>query len=717
MQFRARKSSISANRQEPRDKRPAVRHTVAMPVCPVPPPTPIAALPYRLFLATLMALALAGNVRAADPAPAADPGIDHAMLDPAISPCQDFYRFSCGGWIAANPIPPHESSWRVDQLLERRVDDQLRAILEKAASQPTNATRRLGDYYATCLDENAIEAAGTAPLNPQLAHIEGMTDKQQLPALIAALHRAGIDALFAFGAGQDAKDAESIIAIADEGGTGLPDRDDYMKADAPSNVLRRGYVHHIARMFQLLGESEDRARTDSETVMRIETALAKGQLDRVSRRNPQLTYHRISRADLDALTPSFDWDAYLHELGAPALEVVDVTEEAFFKTVDQVVQATALDDLKIYLRWRLLNAAARWLPQAFVREDFAFHGRRLTGVTENRPRWKRCLGNISYALMDDLGRAYAAEAFPPEARQRTQTMVDAIAGAFEDNLKTLDWMGADTRGKALAKLALLRKKLGYPDKWRDYDTLGIKRGDMLGNAQRIAAFDVKREMNKIGKPVNRGEWMIAASTVNAYYDAQMNDINLPAGILQPPFFSEKFDDAVNFGATGGSTVGHEMTHAFDDEGRQYDGHGNLTDWWTAEDAARFRERARCVAEQYSGYDAVPGLKVNGELTLGENVADLGGARLGYMALMKLLAGRTPPPVGGFTAAQRYFIAYAQSWCGSTRPETVTLHTRTDPHAPPEYRVNGVVSDMPEFRQAFSCKAGDPMVREQSCRVW
>ncbi len=670
-------------------------------------------LALTLFLALPITLA-----RAAEPPATIDKGgLDHATIDSKVDPCGNFFRYACGGWIDANPIPPDESRWGLDQQLGDRNREKLRAILEKAASQPTPETQKIGDFYASCMDEAKIEALGMSPLKPDLDQIAALSDKSQLPALVAALHRQGMSALFSFGVGQDAKNAEAEIAIFDQDGMGLPDRDYYLKTDSESVALRKDYLSHIARMLVLAGEDQHTAEHGADAVLAIETSLAKGALDRVARRDPQKTYHKLARAELDSLTPRFAWTGYFAGVGAPPLDTVDVAETKFLQTVDSVVAGTSLDDLKTYLRWHLISDAAPWLSKVFVDENFAFYGTRLTGEKENKPRWKRCVGAVDDALGEDLGRAYVAEAFPPEAKAMTQAMVDSIADAYQADLQSVDWMDPETKTKALKKLAEMRKKIGYPDHWRDYSRLNVLRGDMVGNAARTAEFELARELGKIGKPVDRGEWDMTPPTVNAYYDPQMNDINLPAGILQPPFFSANYDDAVNYGATAGGTVGHEMTHGFDDEGRQYDGKGNLVDWWTEKDVKRFDSRAQCVVDQYSGYVAIDKLHVNGKLTLGENVADLGGVRLGYIALMKMLAEKPAGPIGGFTPAQRYFIAYAQSWCSATRPRAVKLQIETDPHAPAQFRVNGVVSDMPEFRAAFSCKPDAPMVRAKACRVW
>ena len=644
-------------------------------------------------------------------------GLDHAMMDETTPPCENFFHFACGGWVAGNPIPADESSWGVAEQLGERNREKLRAILEKAVAQPTPDTKRIGDYYAACMDEAKVESLGIAPLKPVFDRIEGLNDKDALSALIADLHLSGINALFDFGAGQDEKDAESEVAIADQGGMGLPDRDYYLKTDPESVAIRQEYARHIARMLALTGQDKARAEQDAKTVIAIETRLAQGALDRVSRRDPKKTYHMMDRAQLDALTPGYEWGAYLQGVGAASLKRLDIAEPRFLHTVADLIRETSLDDFKTYLKWRVLTDSASWLAKAYVDENFAFFGKRLTGETEIKPRWKRCVSAVDEALGEDLGRAYVGEAFPPEARARTQAMVDAITGAFEADLRTVDWMGDDTRSKALTKLAEMHKKIGYPDRWRDYGALTVARDQLLDNTARAVAFELKRELGKIGKPVDRGEWAMTPPTVNAYYDPQMNDINLPAGILQPPFFSAHYDDPVNFGATGGSTVGHEMTHGFDDEGRQYDEKGNLAEWWTKQDAARFKQRAQCVVDQYSGYKSVGDLHLNGKLTLGENVADLGGIRLGYTALMTALAGKPPPPVGGYTPTQRYFIGYAQSWCEAVRPEAARLRALTDPHSPPEFRVNGVVANMPEFRAAFACKPDAPMVRAKVCRVW
>jgi endothelin-converting enzyme/putative endopeptidase len=673
----------------------------------------------RSFCAALCVTAAvwAGTSLAAESATTDSGGLDHAMLDEKTAPCENFYRFACGGWLDANPIPPDQSSWGIDQAMAERDHDLLRGILEQAAAAPTPDTRKIGDYYAACMDDSRIESLGLAPLRPVLDQIDALSSKEQLPSLIAALHRIGIGVFFSFGSGQDARDAESEIAIADEGGMGLPDRDYYLKTDAESEALRADYVAHIGKMLSLAGEPETEASRDAQAILGIETNLAKGALDIVARRDPKKTYHLLNRAALDALTPGFAWSGYLAGIGAPPVQKIDVAEPRFLGEEDKTLAAADLRDIKAYLTYHALSAAAPWLPKRFVDENFAFYRKRLTGATEIRPRWKRCVDAVDAALGEDLGRAYVAVAFPPDAKLRTQAMVDAISQAFAADLREVDWMSPETRARALTKLALMRKKIGYPDHWRDYGAVEISRDDMLGDEQRASTFELNRELGKIGKPVDRGEWMMTPQTVNAYYDPQMNDINLAAGMLRPPVFSDRYDDAVNYGATGGGTVGHEMTHGFDDEGRQYDGHGNLVDWWTKADAAGFRERTQCVVDQYAGYKAIGDLHINGRLTLGENVADLGGVRLGYAALMTILAGKTDTVTGGFTPAQRYFIAYAQSWCTAERPEALRLETLTDPHSPPEFRVNGVVSDMPEFRNAFACEAGTPMVREKACRVW
>ena len=671
----------------------------------------------RKRIAGLIVVLLAAG---APPARAADavPVIDATAIDHAVSPCQNFYRFACGNWISKNLIPPDRGRWtRFDSLGDLNLD-RLRGILETAAAGSDPATRKIGDFYASCMDEAGVEAKGLAPLAPELARIDALTGAAGLPALLAHEHQMGVRAFFAFRSTQDNADATQVIADVDQGGLGLPDRDYYLRTDEVSVELRNAYRRHVANMLKLLGQEPAAAERDADRVLVIETDLAKTSLDRVKRRNPKNLDHKLRRDELAALAPRFAWNDYLAEVGQASLESLNVGWPDFFKGFDGVHADADLAALKAYLRWHLVSVAAPSLPKAFVAERFDFQGRILGGAKEDRPRWKRCVEQTNRLLGEDLGRAYVAAAFGPKTKDATLAMIRSIEAAYEADITTLEWMTPDTKAKALAKLAAIANKIGYPDKWRDYSALDVVRGDALGNAVRAQSFEFRRVLAKIGKPVERGEWGMSPPTVNAYYSSRYNDINFPAGILQPPFYDATLDLAANYGAIG-SVMGHEMTHGFDDQGRQYDGSGNLKDWWTPADAAAFEDRAACLVKQYGDFTAVGDLKVNGRLTLGENIADNGGVRLAYAALEKALAGAGPPPVDGLTAPQRFFVAYAQTWCGSATDQDARRRALTDPHSPGEFRVNGVVVNQPAFGRAFSCPIGSPMVAppDKICRVW
>jgi putative endopeptidase len=671
----------------------------------------------RKFVAGLLVVLLSA---VAPPALAAEaaPLMDASAIDRTVSPCENFYKFACGNWISKNPIPPDRGRWtRFDVLTELNME-KLRAILETAAAGSNPATRKIGDFYASCMDEAGIEAKGLAPLAPELARIDALTGADGLPALLARAHQNGTRAFFAFRSTEDNADAAKVIAELDQAGLGLPDRDYYLRTDAHSVELRNAYRRHVANMFELLGEQSEAADTHADLVLAIETDLARASLDRVKRRDPKNLDHKLSRAELAALAPRFAWDDYLAAVGQGGIDSLNVSWPDFFKGFDGVLAGYEIPVLKIYLRWHLVNRAAQWLPKAFVAERFAFQGRVLTGAQEDRPRWKRCVEQINWMIGEDLGRAYVAAAFPPQTKAETLAMIRAIEAAYADDIANLDWMTSETKAKALAKLAAIANKVGYPDKWRDYSALEIVRGDALGNALRAEAFEFRRRLAKIGKPVDRSEWLIPPAIVNAYYNPRTNDINFPAGILQPPFYDPKLDAAANYGAIG-SVMGHEMTHGFDDQGRKYDGDGNLRDWWTAADAASFEKRAACIVNQYGEFTAVGDLKVNGRLTLGENIADTGGLHLAYAGLERALKGAAPPPIDGLTAPQRFFVAYAQAWCGNASDEDKRRRALTDPHSPGEFRVNGVIANEPAFARAFSCPAGAPMAPppEKMCRVW
>jgi putative endopeptidase len=643
--------------------------------------------------------------------------LDPSSMDPAADPCVDFYTYSCGGWMKKNPIPPDQASWSVSSKLEDENRAELRQILE-AASLPSSGrksiTQKIGDYYASCMDEKAVEALGAKPLSAGLQHIDKLSSKADIADLASRMPSA--DVLFNFGSDQDFKDSSQVIAEADQGGLGLPDRDFYFKEDAKSAEIRKAYVSHVQKMLELMGEQPATAATDAQTVMRIETELARGSMTRVERRDPTKLYHKLTSSGLQQISPSFQWAHYFAKVGLPSLTSLNVVAPDFFKTMNAELEKEDLANWKTYLRWKLLHANAPYLSSQFVNEDFAFYGTVLQGKEQLQPRWKRCTQYVDNDLGEALGQAYVAKYFGPDAKGQALKMVKEIEAAMQADIHSLTWMSDPTKQRALEKLHAVANKIGYPDQWRDYSKLEIVRGDQMGNVERARQFEFNRQLAKVGKPVDRGEWQMTPPTVNAYYDPQKNDINFPAGILQPPLFSPASDAAPNFGNTGG-TIGHELTHGFDDEGRQFDAQGNLRDWWTPEDGKEFEKRASCISDQYSQYTIVDDIKINGKLTLGEDVADLGGLLLAYMAWKNDTQGQKLEPMDGLTPEQRFFVGYGQSWCSSVRDERKRLLATIDPHSPDKYRTNGVVSNMPEFRQAFHCKPGAPMVRENACRVW
>jgi len=649
------------------------------------------------------------------------PGLDTKFLDRSVNPCVDFYKFACGNWIKQNPIPGDESRWDVYSKLTMDNRQYLWGILEEAAKPTPNRTpnqQKIGDYFGACMDEPAVNKAGAAPLRPDLDAIAALKQVSQLPALLARLHleSAGDSALFGFGSNQDFADSNRVIAFATAGGLGLPDRDYYVKTDAKSVETRAKYVEHVAQILTLLGDSAAAAKAESQTIMSIETDLAKASLTRVEQREPHNLFHKVTAQQLAQMTPSFDWPAYWAAAGLPAQTEINVTEPKFFQEVEHQLKARGIADWKTYLRWHVVRDKAAFLSDPFVKANFEFYRKYLRGVTQLQPRWKRCVQYVDRDLGEALGQVFVQKTFTPDTKARALAATKEIEKAMEADLQQLTWMGPETKKQALAKLRSINNKIGYPDKWRDYSSLTIVRGDFLGNRNRAVIFESKRQLNKIGKPVDRTEWQITPPTVDAYYDPQMNDINFPAGVLQPPLFDPKMDDAPNYGNTG-STIGHELTHGFDDEGRQFDAKGNLRDWWTKDDAAQFEKRAACVVNQYAQYKVVDDIKINSKLTEGEDVADLGGTMLAYAAWKMATQGQSLKPVDGFSPDQRFFIGMAQWACGDERPESKRLNAVTNPHSPLEYRVNGVLSNMQEFQKAFSCKSGQAMVRAQACRVW
>jgi endothelin-converting enzyme/putative endopeptidase len=674
-----------------------------------------------ILLAPLFAYALFAQT---PPKPAATPAkktidFDVNNIDRSANPCTDFYQYACGAWIKNNPIPPDQSIWGRFSELDEHNKYILREILEESAKPDPKrdaVTQKTGDFYGACMDVKAIDAKGLAPLQPFFNRIRNIKDTAGIAAEIARLHRDGVNVAFQFSSGQDAKDSTAVIAQLDQGGLGLPDRDYYLKDDPKSVELRYKYVAHVARMLELAGEKPAFAKTNADAIMKLETALAKGSLDKVSRRDPEKVYHKMSKQELGALAPGFHWDQYLTDSGAPEFQSVNVAWPDFFKTLQAELQNTSLDDWKVYLAWHTLHATAAFLPTPLTEENFNFFGKTLTGAKEMRPRWKRCVAFTDGDLGEALGKEFVDRTFGAEGKQRTLKMVDALEKALGEDIQALSWMTPATKQQAMVKLKAITNKIGYPDRWRDYSSVVIRPDDALGNDNRATEFEFQRQLNKIGKPVDRNEWDMTPPTVNAYYDPQMNNINFPAGILQPPFYDNKMDDAVNFGGIG-MVIGHELTHGFDDQGRQFDAHGNLKDWWTPEDAKEFEQRAACVADEYSSFSVAPGAYVNGKLTLGENTADNGGVRVALMALMNTLGNQAQTKIDGFTPQQRFFLSFGQVWCENAREEALRLQVQTNEHSPARFRVNGVVENMPEFQKAFACKAGDKMVVTNACHVW
>ncbi|MEO7795681.1 MAG: M13 family metallopeptidase [Thermoanaerobaculia bacterium] len=652
------------------------------------------------------------------------PSLEPAFMDRSIDPCVDFYAYSCNGWRALNPIPPDKSRWAVYGKLYNENQRYLWGLLVEAAANPSTedaGMRQLGDAFAACMDLAAIDKAALNPIRADMAEIGRLKDGAALAPLLAKLQleSQGRGLLFDFGSEQDPGDAAQRIAVVQAGGLGLPDRDYYLKTDAASVELRKQYVAHTARNFRLMGEAEDWAAESAAIVLAIETDLAKASLSRVDRRDPHKVYHRMNLATLQKLTPAFPWKEYFAASGVAAGSagfVVDVNEPEFLKAVQKVLAERPIANLRTYLRWALLRSTAQDLSAPYREADFDFYSKTLRGIPEPPPRWQTCVDTIDRDLGEALGKVFVDRQFSPATRASADAMVRGIHEAMGERVKALDWMSEATKAKALEKLASMRYKIGAPEVYRDYSSIAIDRKDFFANVRRATEFEGRRRLAQIGKPIDRGEWEMTPPTVNAYYNASMNDMNFPAGVLLPPLFDPKLDDAPNYGNTGG-TIGHELTHGFDDEGRQFDAAGNLKDWWTKEDAAKFVERAQCVVDQYAKYPVVDEVKINSKLTLGEDVADLGGAILAWEAWKKAQAGKSLESRDGLSPEQRFFVGFAQWVCENQRPEELRLQAATNPHSPGVWRINGVVVNMPEFAEAFSCKPGQPMVSEKVCRIW
>jgi predicted metalloendopeptidase len=650
------------------------------------------------------------------------PAFDVNALDKTADPCVDFYQYACGTWMKNNPVPPDKARWgRFDELAEHNLYI-LRDILTEAQLPGKHSATEMivGTFYNSCMDESAIEKKGTSPLTPELERINGVKTKEDLIRQVAAMHRDSIPALFAFYSQADMHDSNETVAYLDQGGITLPDRDYYIKDDAKSVETRQKYVEHVQKMFELAGDKPDAAAAEAKTVLTVETGLAQASMDRTVRRDPKTRDHKMTVAEIATAAPNFGLTLYFADNGSPKFTSLNVGNPDFFKQVNQQIDTLPLADWKVYLRWKTINDYATLLTKAFVEEDFLFNGKYMSGQKEMEPRWKRCVKSTDANLGMALGKLYVDRTFGTEGKERTLKMVKGIENAMSQDVGQLTWMSDTTKKKAYEKLNTIVNNIGYPDTWRDYSSVTIKADDYAGNAVRAGSFDVHRLYNKIDRPTDRKDWGMTPPTVNAYYRSSMNDINFPAGILQPPFYGKLMDDAVNYGGIG-VVIGHELTHGFDDQGRKYDAEGNFRDWWTAEDAKEFEQRVTCTADEYSSFVSVKDdkgdVKLNGRLTLGENTADNGGLKLAYMALMSIIGDTPVKPIDGYTPAQRYFLAYGQIWCQNVTDQEARKRVLTDPHSPGRWRVNGAVQNSAAFQQAFGCKAGQPMVAENACRVW
>ena len=678
-------------------------------------------LPFLLWIWFVIGVVVAGRAQTSS-SNKADAGFSLDNIDKTVDPCVDFYQYACGNWLKKTEIPADRSSWVSFTELDERNLGIERGILEKAASGGTSRDgidQRIGDLYGSCMDEKAVNEKGIAPIKPELDRVAAVKDKQSLIEEIAHVQLIGPSPLFNFYSSPDLHNADMVIAYIDQGGLSLPDRDYYIKDDARMVDMRKHLIDYTTEMFTLAGQTPEQAAESAKTVLRIETSLAKASMDRTMRRDPKNRDHKMTREEAVALAPDFSLNRFFTAVGSPSFSELNVGNPEFFKQVNEVVASESLDSLKTYVSWWVLRAAAPWLSQPYVEANFKMR-QALGGQKQIEDRWKRCVNLVDGSLGEALGQRYVELTFGADGKQRMLKMVDALEGSLDGDIQGLSWMSDDTKKQAKVKLQAIRNKIGYPDTYRDYSSIVIKRGDLLGNVERTTEFESKREIAKIGKPLDRKEWGMTPPTVNAYYSGSLNEIVFPAGILQPPFFDKSMDDAINFGGIG-LVIGHELTHGFDDQGRKYDPKGNLRDWWTDEDGKEFEKRVSCVADEYSNFIAVDDLHLNGRLTLGENTADNGGARIALMALERMIAedktGKEGQSIDGYTPEQRFFLGFGRVWCEKRRPEYLRTQVTTNPHSPGKYRVDGVVQNMPEFQKAWGCKAGQPMVAESACHVW